>query len=870
MRRPNEPGFPGAPGPGLPLEHREARPEADRAYDAIRTLAERDKAFAKKEFGDGYFWKIKAYMEGVSWRESGIQGNPREPWWPRRVLNSIQEWTRHDEHEDPMRDPNYPAARERRRERGQLGEHYRIFGMEINHSATRRWVKNGTKVLGGAALAAAMPLSGGLGAFASAPLFIAGFREMLDGGVAILQEGWNAAGNWLKRRWRQQDQTRAGQDGYDASGRPNPDVQGMNFLRAGWEQTKAFWRNFVEKTTLEDEDDPTAGADRGSRTRVTERIRELKQLAENPGVTPDQVQRAIEALHHEEGLLQELKNHNLTVKRLYKFGRNAIGTLGSIAGAVMAGMPMGFNDKYWLSGKVNINDRVLVPFQFTWDTLKAGAGAVTSLAYLAARWNDFSNWGPEQHFGDKREQWVQHLKPSHENTKERPSQERTVVEQYIEHNIAHYTFPRGYRDFQKPEEYLRELESKANQLGPMNPACRLAITIDSPKNFEKVLSRYAQQVGHNNIPVDWSEIEIIVLTDKIRAGEEDEDGVSKDKTKEIMQSVRRLNPSIRVHFVNRQFVRPDRKKLKKPDRSAPEAEQQAYRLERAEQQRLDAEYARTFRDTAAQKYLNDLVLLRSSQRPIRVQKPLYVVNGTGDFTNHDARFLHNILEAVDEKAASYKKAAPLVMTGASHRLRGLRPIHEDFIPALDALENNLERDWGKEGFDDNNFHVFRLEDYAGVGGTRAGHDIVADVIHEVGGRREVRRMTTSEEIEFITQQLTELFRWYALYPAFSEYRGKPEKFKEYVLSKPRHSAPYAMTDEQLMNTTGVTSFVRWMRETFGLEEGQDYFIRPDKREVHLELGDANAEWPRIREAIVGVGAPPPGGSAAAPGTPPAP
>lgn len=797
-RRLNEtpPPGPAAGAPPIPgAEHiRQERTPAERAYDAIRELSERDKAFVQKEFGDGRFWKLKAFMEGTAWRDVGRAENPQPQTWLGRMYQGLREWSWNQGGQRP-----YQAAAVRDREMRELGEDATFLRMTTgtNGASLRRWIKTGAKIVGGAgAMAAGMMLTGGLTTVIGTPIFVAGLRELADGGVGILQAGWNVAGNWLKRRWEAQDASRAGTPGYDPTGRPNPDLGSMNPLQRSWEGKKAFWRNFVEKTTLEDE-----GL---LRTYITNDVRDLKRLAEAPGLPAGareaSIARIIANMRENEAQLQEIRDHNLTVRRFYKFGRNFVSTIASVGGAVLQGVPLGFNDS-WVSQGIGYGPGAN-PFAQMLLGASRWLGGAGSLAYLAARWTEFSHQGLEQHYGDSAKDWIANLKPEHENTRERVSGERTVVEQYLE-ELRDITLP-GTRNLQKTGEYFRTLENEAASLGAMEPACHLVVTITGGTQIKEALESYAKQKTETGAPINWKEVEFLIFNDA------DANPAQLAKT---IASIKKAAPSIQFRIVN------------------------AVSFE-------DGTSEENKRSTR-QRYLDDLALMRSIKRPQRIQKPVYVVNGVSEGI-HDEHFLGSILKRIDEKNP------PAVLTGANHEIRGVNALYRGFFPAINDLENYLEGDWTT--LRDNNYSAFRAMNYARIGGPRgAREDIVQSILEDVADTQERRTPTVSEKQKYLTKELTSLYRWYALYPSFREYRGDKAKFEADVLRKPRMNAPSPITDEQILHGEGRASFVRWMETGFGLVEGTHYYIRDNTRDIYLNIDPAGANWPVIEAAFSGRG-----------------
>ncbi len=833
------PGMP-APAPGTPAypEHREARTETERAYDAIRELSERDRAFAQKEFGEGRFWKLKAWMAGQSWRETGMPDNPREPNVAVRLWRCLRDSILGEDD-----DPNYDANAARVQEIARLGEHAHVLGMDTNYSAARKWGFVAAKTIGGAALAASMPLAGGFGMIASAPLFIAGFREAVDGTMQGAEAIYNFIGDRLKAGWREQDRARGGQ----------PDTTpGM------WAATTRWFRNFVEKTTTEDENPATVvGRPRPpQRDQITAYIRELKALAAAPHPNAAEIQRVIRAMHLEERRLQEVKDHNLTTKRLRKFGRNCVSTITSFGTAAMTGIPLGFNDKAWWQWwqQAGITDKLLVPLVALPAKTLAAAGP--SLAYLAARWTEFSWMGHGQHFGDNFQDWKKNLQTSHEYTGERVSQEKTVADQYIERDLHEFCLP-GTAAYNHPGQWERALDADAERFSKkgegMDPGCRLVITIDAGQDIDKVLASYSTQIDCNDAPVPWRQIEFLILNDKsATAKDSSADAKQKNKIDQALAKYKKENSAMRIRVINQEFKLPP----PGPPPVLPDfptrAEEVRYKADLAAYNAAEAARQNGFAPERAyrvQKYLNDLALVRSVKRPNRVQKPLYVVNGSNNFGGHDRYFISSLLEAGN------LPKPPLVMTGASHEIRQINPLFRRFLPGLDRLENDLEHDWPRSGFVDNNFHAFRVEEYARVGGTQLNHDITSDILNHVGVDRERRQPTDAEQQAYLAEELTNFFRWYALYPTFAEFRGRSKDFQEQIIASPRMAAPRPVADQMIMHGDGRASFVRWMERRFGFLEGTHYRIRNDTRQVVLLRGAVDAahphgaNWPFIRHRV---------------------
>ncbi len=168
-------------------------------------------------------------------------------------------------------------------------------------------------------------------------------------------------------------------------------------------------------------------------------------------------------------------------------------------------------------------------------------------------------------------------------------------------------FIRDYLDRQD-KAYLAELRQFESQMEKMNEKCRVSVTIPArfeEKNLPNLLDQYVKQVDANGDPLDKDLFEINVIVNR-------KQGETPDGSVQAIEAWKQMNPGYHINVIDIEFPK----------------------------EKANVGMAR--------KYITDLTLLRSIERP-KADGALYLESEDADLYSIDKRTIGKLIEGFDSK-----------------------------------------------------------------------------------------------------------------------------------------------------------------------------------------------------------------------------
>ena len=168
----------------------------------------------------------------------------------------------------------------------------------------------------------------------------------------------------------------------------------------------------------------------------------------------------------------------------------------------------------------------------------------------------------------------------------------------------------GIEDYFNKQDpgYISELKNFARGVEKMHEKCRVSVIIPArfeEKNLANLLDQYCKQVDPKGVPINKDLFEInIIINRKV--------GEVADKSIDVVENWKKKNPGYHVNYINIEFTK----------------------------EKANVGVAR--------KYITDLSLLRSIERP-KTDGPLYIESEDADLTAIDKRTIHRVIEGFDKK-----------------------------------------------------------------------------------------------------------------------------------------------------------------------------------------------------------------------------